>query len=55
MLPSNHIRVLFFCRDVEANQQDNFWHGCIGIVAVFSVISVLVCPNGEFSSTVLSF
>lgn len=38
---------LCFCRDAEASQQDNFWHGCLGALVLFLVICLLICPNGK--------
>lgn len=37
-----------FTRDPFQNQHDNFWHGFIAVIAVFFVISLLICPNGPF-------
>lgn len=37
-----------FVRDADHNQHDNFWHGCLGAIALFLVICLLICPNGPF-------
>ncbi|XP_047145057.1 phosphatidylserine synthase isoform X1 [Hydra vulgaris] len=50
MLAALILLMIYFAfeRNADINQHDNFWHGTLGVVGSFLVISLLICPNGPF-------